>query len=319
MPTTPDSLRVIFATKYILSGFATEMVDFSGGFIGQQGDAMMARCWETFCGRNLPAGAPVPPNEIKTICAREGDRILIGVEFSSPRVAGEPYFGVALLGPVPNDAWSAAGRSSAPFRYFVLFRGPTGTSVEEWTSDPPTVFGTGPDPELFGFVDWVLNCVLGKTITRTVATDNADMLQAIEKARQTLPAVLARLAAGEMEEANFTVKFPVSDGEGTEYFWLSETTFADGCFSGVIDDEAQCVSTIKRGDRRTVPVAEVIDWSYVQNQMMYGNFTLRALLPTMPPSRGCKVSSSHGGVAGVAGVRADVQAPMVQPLALRAV
>jgi uncharacterized protein YegJ (DUF2314 family) len=99
--------------------------------------------------------------------------------------------------------------------------------------------------------------------------------------------VLQRFVAGELRDANFTVKVAVKDAGVTEHFWLSETTYSDGRFSGIIDADPS-TSIIKRGDRWTAPIEDVTDWMYTRNQKMYGNYTLRALLPGMPSDEAAK-------------------------------
>lgn len=125
----------------------------------------------------------------------------------------------------------------------------------------------------------------GKESTPTSSSEDFGLsfAAAMDRARRELPGVLQRFQAGELEGAGFSVKVPVRDGEQLEYFWLADTSYAEGCFSGFIEDEPVEVSTVKLGDRWTALAQDVVDWMYSRDEKMHGNFTLRAVLGQMAP------------------------------------
>jgi len=118
-----------------------------------------------------------------------------------------------------------------------------------------------------------------------VATDDEAVAAAIARARRELPGVLVRYSAGEFLDAHFTVKVPIKEQQVTEHFWLSDTSFADGQFSGIIDSDPQYVTTLKRGDRWVASVEDVTDWMYLRDEKIYGNYTL---LPKMAAEEAAK-------------------------------
>ncbi len=291
VPTQAHPLQVAFATTFIHSALTDNRAEFTGAMIfSKESDRVLANCWNSLGSRVLPKSEMMAPTGLSRTVMRDGDRLIVLIEFPVPRVAGEAYFGVIILGPCDDPQWSAEARARVPFRYFVLFRAANGTTVEEWSTNPPTALGSGPEAVPPFFVEWVQNHTTragGDTVVTSHSGD-ADLAAAVARARRELPAVLQRLIAGELQDAHFTVKVPIKDEQFTEHFCLSDTTFADGRFSGVIDADPNSVSTVKRGDRWTATVEEVTDWSYAHNQKMHGNYTMRALLPKMPPHEAAK-------------------------------
>lgn len=116
-----------------------------------------------------------------------------------------------------------------------------------------------------------------------VRSDDQAMGEAIAKARATLPRALATIAEGRGE--GFTVKFPVEDNGEVEHFWLSNTVIHHDHFSGTQEEEATTVTNVQAGQPFSVPASEISDWMFVRGGKMHGNFTLRAMLPSMPPEQ----------------------------------
>jgi uncharacterized protein YegJ (DUF2314 family) len=56
----------------------------------------------------------------------------------------------------------------------------------------------------------------------------------------------------------------------------------EGRIHGTINNDPEIVESVKFGQRIEVPEADISDWTYTRNEKMYGNYTLRALLKTMP-------------------------------------
>ena len=290
LPTGPNPVQRGFATTYIQTSLTNHRAGFTGAMLSPEADQVLGRCWARFAAKVLQI-QPVPSSEgLSAQVFREGQLVLVFITFPTPRAPGEAYFGLVLLGPCSDPQWSPDARAEMPFRYFVLCHSLTGTTVEEWTTDTPTALGSGPDPEPPFFVEWVLNHAVRATAdtTVTVRSGSDDVAAAIARARSEPPSVLQRFIAGELHDASFTVKVPITDGEFTEHSWVSDTTYGDGRFSGIIDADPQSVSTVKRGDRWTASVEDVTDWMYAANQKMHGNYTLRALLPKLPPDEAAK-------------------------------
>ena len=110
--------------------------------------------------------------------------------------------------------------------------------------------------------------------------DEKEMDAAIARARREVDSFIAELSRPTGEK--HAVKVPIVDGEAVEHFWLVDVGYQNGEFSGTIDNEPGMVSNVQIGDRRQVAKTEISDWLYMRDGKMYGNYTLRPLLKTMP-------------------------------------
>lgn len=66
------------------------------------------------------------------------------------------------------------------------------------------------------------------------------------------------------------------------YFWLTDVSFQDGSFEGVIGNEPGVVKNVKLGQKWSIEKAAISDWMFLRDEEMHGNYTLRPLLKTMP-------------------------------------
>lgn len=139
------------------------------------------------------------------------------------------------------------------------------------------------------FVEWVINAISSESPVVSVRSGDQEMANAVEKARASLYAATERFLSGAID--NFSVKFPLSDGNATEHFWLSETSYQDGIFRGTIEDEAKSVTGVNPGDQFDVPYESVTDWTYLKDGKMHGNYSLRALLPRLSPEKATQYAS----------------------------
>jgi uncharacterized protein YegJ (DUF2314 family) len=111
------------------------------------------------------------------------------------------------------------------------------------------------------------------------ATDDADMNAAIAKARKNLPEFWSRFAAPAPNEADFSLKLGISDGNQTEHFWCGEIEGNAQDATCVIANEPVDVFTVAYGERVKVNPAEISDWLYYRDDKIVGAETLRVMLP----------------------------------------
>ncbi len=110
--------------------------------------------------------------------------------------------------------------------------------------------------------------------------DEKEMEAAIAKARGEVDTFLAELSNPKGED--HAVKAPISDGETTEHFWLTDVTFRDGQFEGTVNNEPGMVKNVRIGQKWTLAKSEISDWMYMRDGKMHGNYTMRPLLKTLP-------------------------------------
>lgn len=119
--------------------------------------------------------------------------------------------------------------------------------------------------------------------------DEQEMEAAIARARAEADSFLRELS--HPTGTNHAVKAAIVDAGKTEHFWLTEASFADGTFAGTINNEPGIVGNVKMGQRWTVKKEEISDWLFLRDGKMYGNYTLRPLLKTMPAEEADKLRS----------------------------
>lgn len=110
-----------------------------------------------------------------------------------------------------------------------------------------------------------------------VEEDDAEMLAAQQKARDTVGEFIAALENPKPEQTFFSVKAKFEDGDAVEFMWLVDVEFVDGQFIGTIDNDPQLVSNVKAGDRSSVAPNEINDWMIVENGEMVGAYTVEVL------------------------------------------
>jgi len=115
-----------------------------------------------------------------------------------------------------------------------------------------------------------------------VEENDAEMVAAIAKARDTLPhfwQVYEKPARG---ETNFALKVKITDKQGTEHFWATDIERRDGKIRGTINNDPNIVKSVKLGDRMEIPEADISDWLYLREGKMIGNQTVKPLFKQMP-------------------------------------
>lgn len=115
-----------------------------------------------------------------------------------------------------------------------------------------------------------------------VAHDDPEMQLAIATARSRLPEFWKVFEKPESGEINFALKVEITDASGTEFFWASQLERQDGKIFGVIDNDPDIVKSVKLGQRIEIPEDKIADWTYIRNEKIHGNLTMRPLLKTLP-------------------------------------
>ena len=115
-----------------------------------------------------------------------------------------------------------------------------------------------------------------------VEFDDMEMDSAIDQAQSSLAEFIERLQNPRPTDESFSVKTVISDGEKAERLWVTDVSYSGGEFIGTINEYPQVVRNVKFGQQFNVPVTEIIDWMYVDDDKLVGNFTLRVLLKNVP-------------------------------------
>jgi len=120
-----------------------------------------------------------------------------------------------------------------------------------------------------------------------MSNEEPAMRKAFARAAQTLPEFLALAAKPKEGTSNYALKVAISDGNNTEYFWVTEFSNRSDLFSGTLNNEPRLVKNRKLGDHITFRRAQIVDWTYIDkvNGKTVGNFTACALLSKEPPAQ----------------------------------
>jgi uncharacterized protein YegJ (DUF2314 family) len=115
------------------------------------------------------------------------------------------------------------------------------------------------------------------------------MEAATARARKEVDTFISELSKPTGE--NHAVKVPITDSGGTEHFWLIDVSFQNGQFEGLVNNEPGIVKNVRMGEKRKVNKAEISDWMFMRGGKLYGNYTMRPLLKTMPKEEAEKYQS----------------------------
>ena len=114
----------------------------------------------------------------------------------------------------------------------------------------------------------------------TSGYDEEEMAKAIERAISEVDTFIADLKTG--QSMSYGVKVPIEDDGAVEHFWLTGVTYDNNKFTGTIDNEPGIVSNVTIGQQYSVAKDEISDWMFLRDGKMYGNYTMRPLLATLP-------------------------------------
>ncbi len=120
---------------------------------------------------------------------------------------------------------------------------------------------------------------IGTADDPVVIVDGEDpaMAAAVAEARKTVGEFIAALQNPPDGASSFAVKKKFVDGDEVEFMWLIEPTYANGEFTGTLDNDPQLVSNATIGTQYSVKETEIEDWLYFRDDEMKGAFSVKVL------------------------------------------
>ena len=117
-----------------------------------------------------------------------------------------------------------------------------------------------------------------------VVSDDSEMNAAIQGARDTLPSFIEAFQDPQPDQTEFSIKvrFPYDDGENWEHLWISDLTYREGGFSGLVWNEPLRVRDLHLGEKVQIDPADISDWMIIQDGKMLGGFTIYAIRDKLP-------------------------------------
>jgi len=123
---------------------------------------------------------------------------------------------------------------------------------------------------------------------------DSDMAAAMRKARSSLPEFFAVAKSPKPSMKGFAVKVGVRDGNGHEFFWIAPFERKGDGYSGRLNNTPRTVKNLKAGDTITFAENEIVDWIYIDDGKMKGNYTACALLKREPRQQAEAFKKQYG-------------------------
>ena len=92
----------------------------------------------------------------------------------------------------------------------------------------------------------------------------------------------------------FSVKIAIRDGLEKEYFWIHPFVQSRSAFSGRINNTPRAAKQVSFGQVIQFSESEIVDWLYMENGKMRGNFTACAMLKREPPDQAEAMRKQYG-------------------------
>jgi uncharacterized protein YegJ (DUF2314 family) len=129
-----------------------------------------------------------------------------------------------------------------------------------------------------------------------VERGDPDMAAAYKIARETLPDFLKLAREPRPTTKGFAVKVPIPYGDrnDAEFFWISPFEPRADKYVGRINNTPRLAKTVKLGQVIEFTETEIVDWLYLEDGKMIGNYTTCALLKREPPQQAAAFMKQYG-------------------------
>lgn len=118
-----------------------------------------------------------------------------------------------------------------------------------------------------------------------VHESDTEMNAAMAQARSSLNGFVDRLPRMRAAGLPVSIKFPLSENGETEHVWMGDPVFGDGLFAGYLASEPANLPSWSYGDRVVVPADEISDWMVIEDDTLYGGFTMYVARDRMSPEQ----------------------------------
>lgn len=130
----------------------------------------------------------------------------------------------------------------------------------------------------------------------TFAPDDAAMNAAIAEARAGLPRFWELYQTNDGTDFMLKVAFPTPDG-GNEHIWVGDIQRTDAGVTAVVQNEPANVPSLQFGARTPIDEALISDWALTRNGQMYGHYTTRVVVGSLPAAEQAQYGDFLAGIA----------------------
>jgi len=135
------------------------------------------------------------------------------------------------------------------------------------------------------------------TIANTYAVTEEDtgMNSAIATARQTIGEFDRALKSNNASYTDFAVKkkYKTSD-DGGEHMWIAGIMLLNNSYKGFVNNDAEKTTEVRFGDTIIVQKDEITDWMYLENNVLRGGYTIRAVRNKLSKDERIKMDETLG-------------------------
>jgi len=138
---------------------------------------------------------------------------------------------------------------------------------------------------------------MSQEITFSAADDNPNMVAAFKKAQETfkyfwrelswerrriVPALdVACVKAAFSQELSFMQKMRGKKKPVIEHMWINEIQFDGNRIKGILMNEPNDLTNVKKGAEVEIPLSQLSDWLFAGGGKTYGGFTIQAMRSEM--------------------------------------
>ncbi|MDF7777661.1 DUF2314 domain-containing protein [Sphingomonas sp. AOB5] len=123
--------------------------------------------------------------------------------------------------------------------------------------------------------------------------DDPEMNAAIARARAEVPDFLLHLITPRANKWRFMVKYDLDPGDAAEYIWAEIVSREPGGVTATLSN-VPMLAGFKQGQTVTIRDEQIVDWSYVRDGVMQGNYTTRVILDRMPAAEADPIRRNLG-------------------------
>lgn len=128
---------------------------------------------------------------------------------------------------------------------------------------------------------------------RRVFSDDEEMNNAINKAKQTFTQFDTAFKNGHFDPGSFYLKVRFDVPSGGEHIWADSIYIQNGTYYGVLDEDAVDTDEVKAGDKVKITKENLSDWMYADDGLLVGGYTIRVLRNRMSPQEMASFDSSY--------------------------
>jgi uncharacterized protein YegJ (DUF2314 family) len=129
--------------------------------------------------------------------------------------------------------------------------------------------------------------------TATVSRADPEMARAIARARAELPVFFGHASSPAPGERYFLVKYNINPTGRAEFIWAEIISHKGDTMVARLINTPRAPGFTK-GQQVTIRKSDVIDWSYIRDGVLQGNYTTRVVLPHMKPAEAAALRKSYG-------------------------